>query len=143
MILIIGRDGNASKKSRIANTNFTNQNLNHHCTNKTKSNFITNTSIPITEHHLTDCMTKSFPILAGFNHFFCEFSRNPFNSAPTFPNQAQWNASSDSDFDLSSSSMTSGVNQTPKVNNHQKTAERMAEDESELFTTSDCDKNSN
>lgn len=60
-----------------------------------------------------------------FPHF-----RNPFNSAPQFPNQAQWNASSDNDFDMASTSMTSGAGQVPKVNNHQKTAERMAEDES-------------
>lgn len=58
--------------------------------------------------------------------------RNPFNSAPTFPNQPQWNASSDNDFDMSSSSMTSGAIPAPKVNNHQKTSERMQEDESKF-----------
>lgn len=61
------------------------------------------------------------------------FLRNLFNSAPNFPNQAQWNTSSENDFDLSSSSMVSNINHVPKVNNHQKTAERMAEDESKCY----------
>lgn len=65
------------------------------------------------------------------NRFVCDF-RNPFNSAPTFPNQAQWNASTDNDFEMASTSMTSAASQAPKVNNHQKQAERMAEDESEF-----------
>lgn len=59
------------------------------------------------------------------------FFRNPFNSAPTFPNQSQWNASGENEFDIAStSSIASAANPAPKVNNHQKTAERMAEDES-------------
>lgn len=63
--------------------------------------------------------------------FLCHF-RNPFNSAPTFPNQSQWNASGENEFDMTSTtSLVSGsTNPAPKVNNHQKTAERMAEDES-------------
>jgi hypothetical protein len=60
----------------------------------------------------------------------CFILRNSFNS--TFSNQPQWNTSNDGEFDVPPNAMASNVNQTPKVNNHQKTAERMAEDESEF-----------
>jgi hypothetical protein len=60
----------------------------------------------------------------------CFIFRNSFNS--TFSNQPQWNTSNDGEFDVPPNAMASNVNQTPKVNNHQKTAERMAEDESKL-----------
>lgn len=59
------------------------------------------------------------------------YHRSQFNPSQTFPNQAQWNASgTDNDFEMTSGPMTSTSGQVPKVNNHQKTAERMAEDES-------------
>jgi hypothetical protein len=53
----------------------------------------------------------------------------------TFPSQNQWNNPMESDFnDMVPGTMTpTQTGQTPKVNNHQKTSERMAEDESESF----------
>jgi hypothetical protein len=54
--------------------------------------------------------------------------RPPFNSTGSFPNQAQWNSSSDGDFHMASV----GGDQTPKISNNQKTSERFSEDESKL-----------
>ena len=62
-----------------------------------------------------------------YNNLIC---RNPFNASGGFPNQAQWNTSSESDFDISGSSLSSVPASTSKANNNQKTAERMGEDES-------------
>ena len=86
-----------------------------------------NTSIPIASF----CRIVS--LWFSFTNFY-DFSRTSFNTAPSFPNQAQWNVTNDNEFDLASTSMTSNISsQAPKVNNHQKTAERMAEDESKFF----------
>jgi hypothetical protein len=65
-----------------------------------------------------------------FNFLIDKFCfRNSFNAS--FSAQTQWNPSTDNEFDLAPNAMTSNINnQVPKVNNHQKTAERMAEDES-------------
>lgn len=55
-----------------------------------------------------------------------------YATANVFPNQPQWNSSVDNDFDLVN--VNSGqAGQAPKVNNHQKNSERMAEDESEFL----------
>lgn len=126
-ILIIGRDGNVSRIARMIILRLTIKLISS--LHKTKSNFIKNTSIPITKHKSMTRSIRNLQKLLIATHFIF---RNPFNSAPTFPNQSQWNASSDSDFDMASTSMTSGGGQAPKVNNHQKQAERMAEDESEF-----------
>lgn len=63
------------------------------------------------------------------------FLRNQFNTTPTFPQQAQWNPSSVSvnEFEMGGDMSGAGSSgQAPKVNNHQKTSERMCEDESKF-----------
>jgi deoxyribodipyrimidine photolyase len=74
--------------------------------------------------HPAEKKLSTVGLVLMYTHF-----RNPFNSVANFPNQTQWNAT-DNDFEMNSNSMGSGANPTAKVNNHQKTAERMAEDES-------------
>lgn len=59
--------------------------------------------------------------------------RPQYNTSVSYPNTPQWNTSVDNDFDMAGNSLSSGQqSQTPKVNNQQKTSERMAEDESNI-----------